>query len=69
MVHNVIDGIFEFNAQGLIIRQRNSFNFWTRACQDLGTLGLLLGWMPFSHQKVRQTAAANLKNFLATRAT
>ena len=28
MVHNVIDSVFEFNAQGLIARHRDSFNFW-----------------------------------------
>lgn len=67
-VHNVIDDVFEFNGQGLITRHRDSFNFWRWARQALGIPGLLLGWMPFFHQKVRKTAAANLKRFLATRA-
>ena len=69
MVHNVIDGVFEFNGQGLITKLRDSFNFWKWARQALGAPGLLLGWMPFFHQKVRTTAAANLKKFLATRAS
>lgn len=69
MVHNVIDGVFEFDAQGLITRHRDSFNFWTWARQALGTPGLLLGWTPFFHQKVRKTAAANLQKFLAARAS
>ena len=69
MVHNVIDGVFEFNEQGLIKKHRDSFNFWTWARQALGAPGLLLGWTPVFHQKVRKTAAANLKKFLATRAS
>ena len=69
MVHNVIDGVFEFNEQGLITRHRDSFNFWTWSRQALGVPGLLLGWTPFFHQKVRKTAAANLQKFLANRAS
>ena len=69
MVHNVIDGVFEFNTQGLIVRHRDSFNFWRWSRQALGTPGLLLGWTPFLRQKVRQTAAANLQKFLASRKT
>ena len=66
MVHNVIDGVFEFNGQGLISRHRDSFNFWSWSRQALGTPGLLLGWTPFLRQKVRATAAANLKKYLAS---
>ena len=69
LVHNVIDGVFEFNDQGLITKHRDSFNFWSWSRQALGTPGLLLGWTPFLHQKVRKTAAANLQKFLATRKT
>ena len=69
MVHNVIDSAFEFNPQGLITRHSDRFNFWAWARQALGPPGLLLGWTPFFHQKVRTTAAANLKNFLATHAS
>ena len=39
------------------------FRSWSR--QALGTPGLLLGWSPFLRNKVRATAAANLKRFLA----
>ncbi len=67
MVHNVINGMFEFNDQGLIGRHRDSFNFWSWSRQALGTPGLLLGWTPFLRQKVRATAAANLKKYLASR--
>lgn len=67
MVHNVIDGVFEFNEQGLITKHRDSFNFWTWARQALGLPGLLLGWTPFLHNKVRAQAAGNLKKYLAKR--
>ena len=67
LVHNAIDGVFEFNDEGLIARHRDSFNFWKWSRQALGTPGLLLGWTPFLRQKVRTTAAANLKKFMASR--
>lgn len=67
LVHNVIDGVFEFNAQGLIARHRDSFNFWSWSRQALGTPGLLLGWTPFLRQKVRATAAASLQKYLTSR--
>ena len=69
MVHNIIDGVFEFNEQGLIARHRDSFSFWAWARQALGTPGLLLGWTPFLRQKVKAQAAANLQKFLASRNT
>ena len=69
MVHNVIDGVFEFNDQGLITRHRDSFDFYSWSRQALGTPGLLLGWTPFLHNKVKATAAANLQKFLASRST
>ena len=67
MVHNIIDGVFEFNAQGLITRHRDSFNFWSWSRQALGTPGLLLGWTPFLRQKVRSTAVGNLQKYMASR--
>ncbi len=67
MVHNVIDGAFVFNEQGLITQHRDSFDFWTWSRQALGLPGVLLGWTPFLHNKVRATAAGNLKKYLASR--
>jgi len=66
-VHNVIDGVFTLDEQSLISTDRDSFNFWNWSRQALGTPGLLLGWTPFLRQKVKSTAAANLKKFLASR--
>lgn len=64
-VHNAVDGVFEFNDQGLIARHRDRFNFWRWSRQALGAPGLLLGWTPFLRQKVQRTAAANLQKYLA----
>lgn len=65
LVHNVIDGRFEFSPEGLITRHRDRFNFWAWSRQALGTPGLLLGWTPFLRNKVRATAASNLRKFMA----
>jgi len=65
IVHNRIDSQFEFNAQGLITRQRDRFDFWAWARQALGPMGLLLGWSGFLRNKVRTQARANLDRFLA----
>ena len=67
MVHNVIDGRFTFDPQGLISTHRDRFDFWAWSRQALGTPGLLLGWTPFLRNKVRATAAANLQKYLAGR--
>lgn len=67
MVHNVIDSRFIFDPQGLIRTQRDSFDFWAWSRQALGAPGLLLGWTPFLHNKVRAQAAANLRKYLAGR--
>ncbi len=67
MVHNIIDGTFEFNAHGLITRHRDRFDFWAWSRQALGLPGLLLGWTPFLRRKVRHQAAANLQKYLAQR--
>ena len=64
-VLNKIDAAFEFDNNGLITRHSDRFDFWTWSRQALGTPGLLLGWSPFLRNKVRATAAANLKRFLA----
>lgn len=63
-VHNRIDARFEFDAQGLITRHRDRFDFWAWARQALGAPGLLLGWTPMLRNKVRATAAGNLRRFL-----
>ena len=67
MVHNIIDATFEFNAEGLIARHRDRFNFWNWSRQALGTPGHLLGWTPFLRAKVKARAASSLQRYLAAR--
>ena len=64
-VLNRIDARFTFTPEGLIATHRDSFNFWSWSRQALGTPGLLLGWSPSLRIKVRKTADANLRKFLA----
>jgi hypothetical protein len=66
-VLNRIDAEFEFDAQGLITRHRDRFDFWAWSRQALGLPGWLLGWTPMLRQKVRATAAQNLARFMAAR--
>ncbi len=63
-VHNRIDARFEFDAQGLITRHRDRFDFWAWSRQALGTTGWLLGWSPMLRNKVRSMAAENLRRYL-----
>lgn len=63
-VHNRIDASFEFDAQGLITRHRDRFDFWAWSRQALGATGWLLGWSPMLRNKVRSMAADNLRRFL-----
>lgn len=69
MVHNVIQAEFEFDAAGLITRQRDRFDFWRWARQALGAPGLLLGWTPMLRTKVRAQAAKGLQRFMASSKT
>ncbi len=65
MVLNRVDARFRFTPEGLIATHHDRFNFWTWSRQALGTPGLLLGWSPSLRSKVRKTADANLRKFLA----
>ncbi|MFC5519954.1 nuclear transport factor 2 family protein [Polaromonas jejuensis] len=67
LVHNAIDGVFEFSEDGLIARHRDRFDFWAWSRQALGAPGLLLGWTPLLRRKVRAQAAANLQKYLTQR--
>jgi SnoaL-like domain len=58
-VRNVIRSEFELR-DGLIVRQRDDFDFWRWSRQALGLSGLLLGWTPMLRNKVRGTARAAL---------
>ena len=58
-VHNRIDTIMEFK-EGKIIKQKDTFSFYSWASQALGLPGMLLGWTPFLRAKVRATANKSL---------
>ncbi|MBS1636858.1 MAG: nuclear transport factor 2 family protein [Bacteroidetes bacterium] len=62
-VLNKIDAAFEFK-DGLIIKHTDTFNFYNWSKQALGFNGLLLGWTPFLHNKVKRTAEAGLRAFI-----
>ncbi len=59
-VHNVIRSEFGLR-DGLILRQRDHFDFWRWSRQALGASGWLLGWSPMVRNKVRGIAAAGLR--------
>ena len=62
-VHNVIEAEFRFEA-GRIAEHHDHFSFWRWSSQALGSTGLLLGWTPVVHNKVRATARARLDRFI-----
>lgn len=65
-VHNRIDAAFRFR-DGLIVEHVDRFDFWAWSRQALGAPGLLLGWTPMLHNKVRAQAATKLALFRAGR--
>jgi len=64
-VHNVIHAAFRF-ADGLIVEHIDTFDFWRWSRQALGMAGVLLGWTPWLHGKVRRDAARALERFMAS---
>jgi hypothetical protein len=62
-VHNVIEAEFRFES-GRILVHHDHFDFWRWSSQALGPSGMLLGWTPFVHNKVRATARARLDRFI-----
>jgi ketosteroid isomerase-like protein len=65
-VANPIRSSFVFR-DGLIVEQRDEFDFHAWARQALGLPGLLLGWTPWLRRKVQRQAAAGLAAFRAKR--
>ena len=64
-VHNIISARFRF-AEGLIIDHVDAFDFWRWSRQALGPVGMLLGWSPMLHGKVRSQAARALDHYIAS---
>lgn len=63
-VVNDVRSTFRF-ADGLIVDQRDEFDFARWARQALGTPGRLFGWTPFLRDRVRRTARRSLDTHLA----
>lgn len=59
-VRNRVRSTFTFK-DGLILEQKDDFNFWRWSRQALGMPGLLMGWTPLVKSKVRRTAARSLE--------
>ena len=59
-VHNRVASTFVLK-DGLILRQKDAFNFWRWSRQALGTSGALLGWSSMVRNKVQATAAKRLE--------
>ncbi len=62
-VHNIVNATFVFQ-DGKILRHTDNFDFYRWSRQALGLTGVVLGWTPFLQNKVRETAARSLKNFI-----
>jgi ketosteroid isomerase-like protein len=67
-VHNIISSRFKF-ADGKIIDQQDSFNFWRWSRMALGMPGYLLGWSGFLRGKVQLQANQGLQQFVASTTT
>ena len=61
-VHNKISADLNFR-DGLIVRHRDTFDFYRWSRQALGPVGAALGWSPIVKNQVRQQAGAQLKRF------
>lgn len=62
-VINHIKAHFQFH-EGKIVEHMDHFNVWKWSRQALGMPGLLLGWSPFVHNKVRKMATQRLEKFM-----
>ena len=62
-VRNVITGTFVIH-DGAIVRQDDVFDLWKWSGQALGPAGMLLGWTPMMHEKIRATATGRLERFV-----
>ena len=67
-VVNRILATFTFE-DGLIRTHQDRFSFWAWARQAFGPAGLLLGWTPWFHAKVRAEALGGLAAYRAKGAT
>ena len=59
-VVNDVRSEMRFDDAGLIVKQRDEFDFWRWSKQALGPVGLLLGWTPVLQHSVRDKARGGL---------
>jgi hypothetical protein len=62
-VVNDVRSELRFDDAGLIVTQRDEFDFWRWSRQALGPVGLLLGWSPVLKHSVRDKARGGLAAF------
>lgn len=59
-IHNVIHSTFLLK-DGLIVSQRDRFNFWKWTRMALGLKGTLLGWTPMVRKAVQRQAMKRIR--------
>lgn len=59
-VHNRVHSEFWFR-DGVIVKQKDTFDFWKWASMALGSQGLMLGWTPMVRNAVRKEARRSLE--------
>lgn len=62
-VRNVVTSNIKLE-NGLIVDQKDSFNFWKWSRQALGFTGLYLGWTPMLKSTVRKSVHKTLDKFI-----
>lgn len=62
LVRNVVKSHLKFK-DGLVIEQKDSFDFWKWTRMALGVSGQLLGWSPLVQNSVRRKARESLDRY------
>jgi hypothetical protein len=67
-IHHLVYSQFTFGPDGLIVAQRDSFDFWRWSRAAHGMLGLMLGWTPLMWDQARAQVEVCLSEYLADQA-
>jgi hypothetical protein len=67
-IHHLVYSQFTFDPDGLIVAQRDSFDFWRWSRAAHGVLGLMLGWTPLMWDQARAQVEVCLGEYLADHA-
>lgn len=68
VVHNGVYSQFHFDEDGLILSQRDNFDFWRWARQAYGLVGMMMGWTPLMWDHAREQAEVSLQEVLTAQA-